>query len=117
MLRRLFTLLSTASLVLCVATSVLWARSYWYEDSARYWGCELAERHVHVRVTSFHGLLWGRLTLAELAPEERRGYWEAYHWANSGQERGFAVGSDYVHVEPADRVSFASVHRFRAERA
>lgn len=32
MLRRLFTLMSAASLVLCVATSVLWVRSYWLSD-------------------------------------------------------------------------------------
>ena len=29
---RLFTLLSAVSLALCVATCVLWVRSYWYED-------------------------------------------------------------------------------------
>ena len=32
MLRRLFTLLSAASLVLCAATCVLWARSHWHQD-------------------------------------------------------------------------------------
>ena len=32
MLRRLFTLLSAASLLLCVATVVVWVRSYWKAD-------------------------------------------------------------------------------------
>jgi hypothetical protein len=35
MRRRLSTLLSAVSLVLCVATCVLWVRSYWVADSAR----------------------------------------------------------------------------------
>ena len=33
LLRRLFTAVSALSLLLCVATVVLWVRSYWREDS------------------------------------------------------------------------------------
>ena len=36
MLRRLFTLLSAISLVLCVATCVLWVRSYWRWEYLRF---------------------------------------------------------------------------------
>jgi hypothetical protein len=32
MIRRLFTLVSAVSLLLCVATCVLWVRSYWAGD-------------------------------------------------------------------------------------
>jgi hypothetical protein len=36
MLRRLFTVLSALSLLLCAATAVLWFRSYWRSDLLRY---------------------------------------------------------------------------------
>jgi hypothetical protein len=36
MLRRLFTLASVLSLLLCGATMVMWARSYWFEDVLGY---------------------------------------------------------------------------------
>jgi hypothetical protein len=36
MLRRLFTVLSALSLLLCVAAAVLWVRSYWMSDMFMY---------------------------------------------------------------------------------
>jgi hypothetical protein len=36
MARPLFTLLSAVSLVLCVATCILWGRSYWVTDQIRW---------------------------------------------------------------------------------
>jgi hypothetical protein len=36
MVRRVFALWSALSLLLCVGTCALWARSYWYEDRADY---------------------------------------------------------------------------------
>jgi hypothetical protein len=38
MRRRLFTIPSTLSLLLCVVVCVLWVRSYWVPESVSYWG-------------------------------------------------------------------------------
>ena len=50
--RRLFTLCSALSLLLCVAVCVLWVRSYWVEDWVKYHGPDVA------------GLRWRRFACA-----------------------------------------------------
>ena len=62
MLRRLLTLLSAVSLVLWVATCVLWVRSYWVADDVERVDKSRADRQSGFVVRSFDGLLillWG----------------------------------------------------------
>src|SRR4051812_48001665 len=47
MVRRLFTILSLVSLLLCVATCALWVRSYWARE-AMYWRSSTSMTSLHV---------------------------------------------------------------------
>ncbi|MDB5291032.1 MAG: hypothetical protein JWL69_2273 [Phycisphaerales bacterium] len=68
MLRHLFTLLSALSLLLCIATTTLWVRSYRYVsywDSHRYWNTDGRGHRDEFWAISYHGglcyshsLLW-----------------------------------------------------------
>jgi hypothetical protein len=61
-LRRLFTIASAASLVLCVATCVLWVRSYWVADDLDHVDKARADHRAVFTARSFDGLLrlpWG----------------------------------------------------------
>jgi hypothetical protein len=49
MLRRLFTLLSALSLLLCAAVAVLWVRSYWVVDEWMWTGTSVADGRATVR--------------------------------------------------------------------
>jgi hypothetical protein len=57
--RRLFTLCSTASLLLCVVVCVLWVRSYWTADQITRYGPEESllwmNGRARVEVTHYHG--------------------------------------------------------------
>jgi hypothetical protein len=58
MKHRLFTILSAVSLLLCVATCVLWVRSYWLSDQLA-WGyrsIESAQGYVMLGISRFSGL-------------------------------------------------------------
>jgi hypothetical protein len=52
MLRRLFTILSAVSLALCVATIVLWVRSYWRVHQYERYDAQFDETPIAVRETS-----------------------------------------------------------------
>jgi hypothetical protein len=68
MLRRLFTLLSALSLLLCLAVAVLWVRSYWRSDVLQF------PDRLHVVMTS-PGAFW--VTTAS------RPYWDGTPWHQS----------------------------------
>jgi hypothetical protein len=48
MIRRLFTILSVLSLLLCVATVVLWVRSYWTADGLEFEMLDIADGRFHL---------------------------------------------------------------------
>lgn len=57
MARRLFASLSVLSLLLCLATAVLWVRSYRRADSVGYWyGND--ERRLSMGMATFRGTVW-----------------------------------------------------------
>jgi hypothetical protein len=56
-LHRLFNLIATASLILCIATIVLWVRSYWREDFIT----SFNGSHCDILSSSLGGLSWCRI--------------------------------------------------------
>jgi predicted RNA-binding Zn-ribbon protein involved in translation (DUF1610 family) len=68
MIRRLFTILSALSLLLCVATCVLWVRSYWHRDWLGWRGGEQSARCVLVCTPGPGWLLLQRAWLGSEGP-------------------------------------------------
>jgi hypothetical protein len=116
MIRRLFRFLSVLSLVLCVATCVLWVRSYWVADTLRYNGRVREGRLVDGAVGSdngtlsvYRGALYIRL---ELSAEYDHKF---YDELNPELIRGLSIES----AKPSDPGPVARLVRvvFRSEHA
>ena len=111
MIRKLFKFLSALSLLLCVATTVMWGRSYWWAD-------EIARRSTTPRfvkigntayvpdssLVSERGYIWfdffdvgeNRNIQWEMSYERRRAEHDPGHYANLNLGTGF-LGLGYYH--------------------
>jgi hypothetical protein len=103
--RRLFTLCSAASLLLCVAVCVLWARSYWVVDMAQHVAVRdsrtrlISVRSDTGRVVLFAGSTPGAAYLASeplgfsvgtrnVTPTRRDDSFWGFEWAGDSGSRG-----------------------------
>jgi len=100
MRRRLFSLASLLSLLLCVATVALWVRSYRHLDQLMRRVPDLTKSSGHLRITTWRGSLFfslaslsGEIAIYDVTPQVD-GYrqltpnWR-YSWANRGDSRPF----------------------------
>lgn len=87
MLRRVFSIASGLSLLLCLATVVLWARSYWVADS---WDWDIAG--TRVSVGSVRGVVWWDRIRFTPASQARYSRGPGYHRQMVGGGRGNVAG-------------------------
>src|SRR5690349_18678808 len=102
--RRLFMLASVLSLLLCVATAVLWVRSYWIADA---WGWAHGKRTIQL------GIAAGRLRVDTTRLGDEGGFWPQASFAHARYSAALDPPTSRMPAT-ARNLGFATEHRFRA---
>ena len=107
MLRRLFTLLSAVSLVLCLGTCVLWVRSYWVADELKRWeirdyGTPPTRYYVELRATTSRGRVVVAAASKHIATKPE--LW-SHTEADGAVAPGLGTGAGWERGDPFDLVA------------
>ena len=100
MKRRLFNILSAMSLLLCVATMVLWVRSYWNPTDVWFVWCTETDSN-RVSMDSRHG----QVALDYVRDHNGEPNWLGYHDVNAHAKWGF----DFYHGQSNGREDYMAI--------